>query len=133
MKYVKGPAHVALMTADLEASIAFYEKLGGKVFDRGTVQKPAGASKLAMLHIAGYDLELIESATGLEGLSADGVFAHLAFEVEDVEAAAAEVRALGITSFMTEEKVVLPELFGGVQNIFFTGPSGEQIELLQKL
>ena len=31
------------------------------------------------------------------------------------------------------EKTVLPALFGGLENWFFTGPSGEQIELLKML
>ena len=50
-----------------------------------------------------------------------------------VDAAAAELKALGIDTFMMPEKKVLPDLFGGLQNWFFTGPSGEQIELLQML
>ena len=45
----------------------------------------------------------------------------------------AEVRAEGVDTFLTPEKKVLPDLFGGLQNWFFTGPSGEQIELLQML
>lgn len=132
MKHVTGPAHIALMTADIDASIKFYEMLGGETYDHGTVEKPAGPSKLAMVRIHGYDLELIQPATGLDGIS-NGAFAHLAFEVDDLEAAIAQVRALGVDSFLTADKVVLPALFGGVQNIFFTGPSGEEIELLQKL
>ena len=41
-----GLAHVGVMTNDLEASIAFYEKLGGVVRDRGVVTLPQGAQKI---------------------------------------------------------------------------------------
>ena len=34
---------------------------------------------------------------------------------------------------LTAEKSVLPNTFGGLENRFFTGPSGEQIELLTML
>ena len=60
----------------------------------------------------------------------DGVVAHFAVYVDDVDAAAAELQALGIDTFLKPEKTVLPELFGGLENRFFRGPSGEQIELL---
>ena len=53
--------------------------------------------------------------------------------VDDLDAAAAAVRAAGVDTFMTPEKKVLPDLFGGLENWFFTGPSGEQIELLHML
>ena len=54
-------------------------------------------------------------------------------EVADLDAAISQLRALGIDSFRTEQPVELPGLFGGLRNIFFTGPSGELIELLQHL
>ena len=133
MKHITGPAHIALMTADIDASIKFYEALGGETYDHGIVQKPKGQSKLAMVRIHGYDIELVQPVTGLEGVSPKGTWAHLAFVVDDLEAAIEEVRALGVDTFLTAQKTVLPELFGGLQNIFFTGPSGEEIELLQKL
>ena len=53
--------------------------------------------------------------------------------LDDLDAAAAEIKAAGVDTFMTPEKKVLPHLFGGLENWFFTGPSGEQIELLHML
>lgn len=130
MKHITGPAHIAVMTNDIEATEAFYEKLGGEVYDRGSVQKPAGPSKLAMVHFYGYDLELVQPADGVNPVV--GTFAHIALAVDDLDAAVAELKALGVTEFKTAEKKVLPDLFGGLQNIFFVGPNGEEIELLQK-
>jgi lactoylglutathione lyase len=63
----------------------------------------------------------------------EGNVPHFALLVDDLDAVAAEVRAAGVNAFLTPEKKVLPDLFGGLQNWFFTGPSGEQIELLQML
>ena len=62
----------------------------------------------------------------------EGNVPHFAILVDDLDAAAVAVRAAGV-QFLTPEKKVLPDLFGGLQNWFFAGPSGEQIELLQML
>ena len=47
--------------------------------------------------------------------------------------AAADLRVAGVDTFQTAEKCVMPNTFGGLENWFFTGPSGEQIELLKML
>lgn len=133
MEQLKGLAHVAILTKDMQESIAFYEKLGGVLQQTDTVQKPTGFNKLAMVVFHGILLELIEPHDGTEVNANGGVIPHIAFTVEDLQAAAAEIRAAGIDTFLKPEPTVLPDLFGGLQNWFFTGPSGEQIELLQKL
>ena len=53
--------------------------------------------------------------------------------MDDVDRAAADLKALGVDTFLTPEKVVMPDTFGGLENWFFTGPSGEQLELLKML
>ena len=63
----------------------------------------------------------------------EGSIPHFAVYVDDLDAAAAAIKAAGVDTFMTPEKKVLPNLFGGLENWFFTGPSGEQIELLHML
>ncbi len=129
--HYQGLGHVAVYTRDMEESIAFYEKLGGSVKGRGGVSTPAGEKKLALMSYGGITLELIQSPGAMP--MGEGNVPHFAILVDDLDAAAAEVRAAGVDSFLTPEKKVLPELFGGLQNWFFTGPSGEQIELLQML
>lgn len=122
---------MAVYTQDIEKSIAFYEKLGGEVRGRGAVNVPAGEKKLALVLFGGITLELIQSPGAMP--MGEGNVPHFAILVDDLDAAAAEIRAAGVDSFLTPEKKVLPDLFGGLQNWFFTGPSGEQIELLQML
>lgn len=130
-EHVQGLGHVAVYTRDIEESIAFYEKLGGSVKGRGGVPAPEGEKKLALVSFGGITLELIQSP-GRMPLE-EGNLPHVALLVDDLDAAAAAVRAAGVDTFVTPEKKVLPDLFGGLQNWFFTGPSGEQIELLQML
>ena len=126
-----GLGHVAIYTRDMEESIAFYEKLGGTVKDRDGVPTPEGEKKLALVSFGGITLELVQDP-GAMPMEA-GNIPHFALLVDDLDAAAAAVRAAGVDTFLTPEKKVLPGLFGGLQNWFFTGQSGEQIELLQML
>lgn len=129
----KGLGHVAIYTADMEESIAFYEKIGGSVYKRDSVQVPEGEKKLALVEFGGFLLELIEPPAGELVPAGEGSIPHFAVYVDDLDKAAAAIKDAGVISFMTPEKKVLPETFGGLQNWFFTGPSGEQIELLQIL
>ena len=128
-EHFQGLGHVAVYTRDIEESIAFYEKLGGAVKGRGGVTTPAGEKKLALVWFGGITLELIQSPTDMP--MGEGNVPHFALLVDDLDAAAGAVRAAGVDTFLTPEKRVLPDLFGGLQNWFFAGPSGEQIELLQ--
>ena len=129
--HFQGLAHIAVYTRDIGESIAFYEKLGGAVTGRGGVSTPEGEKKLALVSFGGITLELIQSPAPVP--MQEGNIPHFALRVDDLDAAAAAVRAAGVDTFMTPEKKALPDLFGGLQNWFFTGPSGEQIELLQML
>ena len=130
--HYQGLGHIAVYTADMEASIAFYEKIGGALGKRDGVQTPEGEKKLALVEFGGFLLELIEPPVGPVP-AGEGSVPHFAVYVDDLDAVAAELRAAGVDSFLAPEKKVLPETFGGLQNWFFTGPSGEQIELLQML
>ena len=123
----RGLGHVAVYTQDMEESIAFYEKLGGAVKGRGSVPAPGGEKKLALVDFGGITLELIQSPGDMP--MGEGNVPHFAILVDDLDAAAAAVRAAGVNTFLTPEKKVLPELFGGLQNWFFTGPSGILINL----
>lgn len=129
--HFQGLAHVAVYTQDMEESISFYEKLGGAVTGRGGVPTPKGEKKLALVSFGGVTLELIQAPGPMP--MTEGNIPHIAILVDDLDAAAEAVRAAGADAFLTPEKKVLPDLFGGLQNWFFTGPSGEQIELLQML
>ena len=131
MKHYQGAAHIGVMTKDLDESLAFYEKIGGKKVNYGELPDGEGIKKLALVEFAGYVLELIQPADPEE--MAAGNIDHFAVYVDDLDAAIAELKERGIDSFQTAEKTTLSSLFGGLENIFFTGPSGEQIEFMKML
>ena len=126
-EHYQGRGHIAIYTKDMDASIAFYEKIGGKLFKRDS----AGGKLLALVEFGGFLLEFIQPATPAP--MTEGNIPHFAVYVDDLDQTAAELKALGVDSFTEPQKKVLPETFGGLQNWFFTGPSGEQIELLEML
>lgn len=130
-EHYQGAAHIAIHTADLDKSIAFYEKIGGSLRQQDALPTPAGEKRLALVEFGGFVLELIQSPTPAP--MAEGNIPHFAVYVDDVNAAAADLAALGVDTFLKDEKTVLPTLFGGLENRFFTGPSGEQIELMKML
>ena len=131
MQHIRGLAHVAVHTGDLEESVAFYERIGGTVSKRDHLSTPMGEKRFALVTLAGMTLELIESP--VPAPMDEGNLPHFALYVDDIDAAAAELRQAGVDTFLTPEKRVVPHLFGGLENWFFTGPSGEQIELMKML
>lgn len=125
MELFQGLAHIAIQVKDIEASIAFYERLGGRLLDRGA---PHPSVALALVDFAGVTLELIQSPAAPQR---PDVVDHFALTVTDVDAAMVFLRGAGVDSFEAPEKAVMPGLFGGMDNCFFTGPDGERIELLR--
>ena len=132
VEHIIGPAHVAIYTKDIEKSIAFYEALGGVVECRSDRQIPEGVKRLALLNFGGMMLEITQCP--FEMPFSEGVVAHFAVYVDDVEAAAKAIKDSGVeTSFVTPQKRTLPDLFGGYHVWLFRGPSGEQIEMMEKI
>lgn len=129
--HYQGLGHVAIYTCNMEESIAFYEKIGGSLSQQTSLQTPDREKKLALVAFGGITLELIQSPTPVP--MTEGNIPHIAIYVDDLDAAAAEIKAAGVDTFTAPEKKVLPQIFGGLENWFFTGPSGEQIELLHML
>lgn len=126
-EHYQGLGHIAVCTADMDESIAFYERIGGRLLQRSPTC-PTQTNELALVELAGFIVELIASDPGSQG-----VIPHIAILVDDVDQAAADLKALGVDTFLTPEKAVMPDTFGGLENWFFTGPSGEQLELLKML
>ena len=126
-EHYQGLGHIAVYTGDMDGSIAFYERIGGKLFRRAPACPPEQMRELALVEFAGFLVELIAAPAPAQ----TGAIPHFAVYVDDVDQTAAELRAAGIDTFLTPAKDVMPNTFGGLDNWFFTGPSGEQIELLR--
>lgn len=118
--------HVALHTKNIEKSIAFYTDLGGVVEERATVPK----WHLALLRWHDLVLELKQPNNRSIEYSDDGYFNHICFEVNNIESIVNELREKGINTWLSENIAAFPA-YGGLKNIFFRGPDGEQIELFQ--
>ena len=67
-EHYQGLGHIAVRTADMDRSIEFYERIGGKLLQRAPACPPAQACELALVELAGFTVELIASAPGGEGV-----------------------------------------------------------------
>lgn len=129
MELCKGLAHVAVAVVNIEDSIKWYEKIGGCCHNRGELKTDLGVKKLALVNLFGVEFELIENEE--PALLPSGAITHVAIEVEELPKVIEYLKSKGVDSFMTEEIVNMPELFGGLRNIFIKGPSGEEIEFIE--
>lgn len=109
--------HIAIKATDLPAAKAFYtELLGFPVV--GTIP----GSETVFINVGGTTLELSGGGTGAIQPVTCGML-HLAFEVDDVDAAFQELSAKGIQFH------VLPRTVGDIRLAFFKGPDGIELEL----
>ncbi|GLG00596.1 glyoxalase [Alicyclobacillus hesperidum subsp. aegles] len=118
--------HTGVMVNNLEESIDFYTRILGMEL-KGILQHNQPGMRLAFLSFPGQtaELELIEGYPVT--VSPEGQVHHLAFTVDDIEAEAERLRALGV-SFIEPE---ITTLRNRARYIFFAGPNGEQLELFQ--
>ena len=87
---ITGLQHIGLPTNDMKATVAFYEKLGFTVAYR-TMNN--GEEVVFLKHGS----LCIESYENGQAKKINGAIDHIAMDVEDVEKAWEEVKALGIT------------------------------------
>lgn len=125
--------HVALAVADLDAAIAHYRDVWGletshreRVEDQGVEEAmlPLGDSHLQLLAPTGPDTTVGKFVTRKgEGLH------HIAYEVDDLEGALAELKEKGVP--LIDEK---PRLGGRGHMVAFVHPKGNHgllVELIQ--
>ncbi len=120
---IMGLAHVCFTVSDLDASQVFYcDKLGLRhAFD---FVRDDGARYGMYLHVGGRNF--VELFTGELAEPAEGqAYRHLCLEVDDMEAAAEELRRRGVE--VSDVKL------GGDQSYqaWLTDPDGNRIELHQ--
>jgi methylmalonyl-CoA/ethylmalonyl-CoA epimerase len=125
--------HIALAVSDLDAAIAHYAEVWGLTVSHRERVEDQGVEE-AMLPIGDSHLQLLgptapESTVGRfierrgEGLH------HIAYEVDDLEAALAELKAKGVE--LIDEK---PRLGGRGHMVAFVHPKGNHgllVELIQ--
>ncbi|VEF46640.1 glyoxalase family protein [Bacillus freudenreichii] len=121
--------HTAIMVHDMERSIEFYcEVLGFKVRLRG--RKPD--REMAFLYLPSQrdmEIELICDVDSTVSYNEDGIVNHLAFIVNDIEAAIRYLKNKRVEFCSNEIK---PTLEGG-RMILFWGPSRELLQLVERV
>ncbi|HOX31673.1 MAG TPA: methylmalonyl-CoA epimerase [Spirochaetales bacterium] len=126
--------HVGIAVEDLEASLAVYEGILGMKL-HGTEEVAEQKVKTAFLPLGDTEVELL-STTDPEGpigkfIAAKGQgVQHLAFRVEDIDAALAELKAKGVR--LIDEK---PRYGAGGARIAFIHPkatNGVLVELCER-
>ena len=128
--------HITVLTKDINASVDFYTILGGTKISEDILDLGNGETE-NIIHMSfgeGPTVELIDPSYKSVEAVATAVLEHFCFEVDDVDAVVADLRAKGIDSF-ADEKPHNEPLFrpNGIRVMFLSGPSGESIELLQNL
>lgn len=123
---VKKLLHTRMRVNDIEATLRFYqEALGLKLAKRST--SPRGA-QLAFLQTPNSDEEIeICQLAGAPSVSVQPDLMHLAFEVDDLEKFAADLKAKGYKLSDGPTKTG-----SGSVIAFIDAPEGYEVELIQK-
>ncbi len=124
---IKGIDHIGIPTKDIEATIAFYEKLGLKVSFR--TKNPNNGHNVAFLTLNDLVIETYEAA---EISGKNGAVDHFSLLVSDVESLYKEALDEGY-EILTNGIETLPFWDNGVSFFKVKGPNGEAVELLEKL
>lgn len=126
---IRGVHHIAILTDDYEKSKRFYTEVLGFTVIRETYRAERQSYKLDLAVADSYQIELFSFPAFRERGSypeAKGL-RHLAFAVDDVEAAAAELRS----KHVPVEAVRVDELTQK-RFVFFTDPNGQPLELYER-
>ena len=110
--HYQGLGHIAIHTKDIGESIAFYEKLGGALHKQASMPTPNGEKGLALVEFGGFLLELIQSPVPVP--MTEGNIPHFAVYVDDLDAAAAAVKAAGALIVPQAEIAVEIAAVGGI-------------------
>ena len=144
---MKGLHHVGITVEDLDASIRFYHDVLGLEFSNEPspwfegeelsqgVGVPGASLRQVSLVLGDTTLELLEygsppSETSKPLASNSRGASHVAFVVEDIEAAKAELEAKGI-EFYSDVNVVDEGVLAGWRWVYFEDPDGYPLELVE--
>jgi len=125
---IKGIHHIAILSDNYEASKRFYTEILGFEILKETYRAERNSYKLDLLINGLYQVELFSFPEWQERASfpeAKGL-RHLAFAVDDVEAAAKELKEKGVSI----EEIRLDEITGK-RFVFFYDPNNQPLELYE--
>jgi len=126
---ILGLGHIGLWTNDLEATMKLYcDVLGFKQVTSNAGYFP-NAVESYFLKKANVTIEVMRDPVNSRPVGFEGTIDHLSLVVDDVDAAVAELKALGYQ--FTPDKIFFdPYLYEkGQRFASFRGPSNEKIQL----
>jgi lactoylglutathione lyase len=118
--------HIGIYARNIEESIRFYtEVLGMRLIERAPLNDKV---ELAFLSFPGQEDVQVELIGRDPDTADEGLVNHLAFTVEDIDAAIDRLKQAGVAVSEEWPKTILD----GRKIAFFKGPSGEKLELFQR-
>ncbi len=126
-QYLRALHHVGLPTSNMKGTIDFYAKLGGEVVFDKMDEYEGKPIRVVHIVLAGLKIEVYErdAVAGKKG-----AVDHIAFEVDDIEAAFQRAKELNLTFF--EEKIAFSSYWPGNARWFIViGCNGEWVEFCQ--
>ena len=126
---INGLAHIGVFIKDIDASKKFYEDILGfeKIWEC-VIDGDGGDVKIAFEKKGDLVLEFVQ-LPGEPDRPADGIVAHIAMAVKDIEKVRADLEGRGIV-FLEDEIVFNAAVFpNGAKWTNFKGPDGEVLEL----
>lgn len=117
-------AHIALACHDLDASVAFYRKLG--IRESFRLHREDGSVMLAYLHVAGDRFIELFPGGPEPGTKPAGSFRHLCLMTDDIHELVADLKSQGVTI----DKEIKEGLDHNLQ-AWITDLDGNAIELMQ--
>lgn len=125
-QFVKAYAHVGLYIKDVERSKKYYHDILGFEcvceFTNGT------GDRLSFMKSGSLIIELIQHKVWMD--RHDGLFDHIAMQVDDIEAVSAALKAKDV-EFEDEVYFDVNVFDKGVKYQAFRGPDGEHLEIYQ--
>jgi glyoxylase I family protein len=126
---IKAIHHIAILTDDYEQSKRFYTEVLGFAIIQETYREARRSYKLDLAIAGRYQVELFSFPDFRERASypeAKGL-RHLAFAVDNVAAAAEELRDKGVAVELVRVDELTQKKF-----VFFTDPNGQPLELYEE-
>ncbi len=127
--------HLGIPVSDLERSGKFYERLGFKNVMASPFDMNGDTGHVAMMEQNGMIIEIYQFPPAeLAEIKTrkDGHIDHIAFDVDDVDTAYAELKNNSFQP-LEEQPVFLPYWKNGCRYFTILGPDGERLEFNQIL
>lgn len=127
-QYANGFHHYGLPTADMDATIDFYnKKLGMDIIFSTTVEESGKPCRVVHFKLGSMLVEAYERSAVPK---AAGAIDHIAFATGDIKGAFDEAKMLGLR--FAKEEIGISDYWPGTARWFhLVGPSGEFVEFAQ--